>query len=127
MNAPEPRIAVVEEEFLIALDAEFLIGQTLHGRVHTVRPDQFARWTDSDLSAIDLCLIDVPMQAEQAAATARRLVRLGTPFIFTTVSEEYRHGVEGFNGTPVLMKPYDGEILLAVVTTMLRSEENPQN
>ncbi|HVK90945.1 MAG TPA: hypothetical protein VM468_05990 [Mycoplana sp.] len=119
MNNILPHVAIVEDEFLIAVDAEYLIRQALDCRVSLVRPDQFDRWTDADLSTLDICLLDVPLDATRAIASGQRLKRLGRPLLFTTVSEFHRRGIETFDGIPVVMKPYDGAKLLGAVEHVL--------
>lgn len=127
MTDTNPHIAIVEEEFLIAVDAEYLIREKMACRTTLARPDQLARWTDRELSGLDLCLMDVPMRAERVLAIAQRLRALGKPLLFTSVSELHRHGIETFEGVPVIMKPYDGEHLLAVIAAMLSATSERQN
>lgn len=121
MTEAFPHIAIVDDEFLIAVDAEYLIKEALECRTTLIRPDQVAHWTDRDLSKLDLCLVDLPLRAAGATAMASRLEGLKVPFLFTSVSEQLRRGVQTFQGIPVIMKPYDGEVLVAAIRTMLGS------
>ncbi|PTM97401.1 hypothetical protein [Mycoplana dimorpha] len=127
MNKVLPHVGIVEQEYLIAVDAEFLIRQALDCRVSLIRPDQFDRWTDTDLSTLDICLLDVPFDPTQAIASGQRLRRLGRPILFTTVSEFHRRGIETFDGVPVVMKPYDGDKLLGAVQRVLPAFPHRQN
>ncbi|NVP56644.1 hypothetical protein [Mycoplana rhizolycopersici] len=127
MNKAYPHIAIVEEEFLIAVDAEFLINSTFECRVSNIRPNQFERWTDSDLAALSLCLVDLSVRSMSGADGTLRLKRLGVPLIFTSVSEAHRSGVAPFDGAPVIMKPYADEVLLAAVGRMLPQLKPRQN
>lgn len=127
MSKAYPQIAIVEEEFLIAVDAEYLISEGLECRVSIVRPDEMERVADEELSLLDLCLVDLPIDAGRGLALALRLRKLGVACAFTSVSEVHRHGVAGFEQVPVVMKPFDGETLLAVVRTLLDAPRPPQN
>lgn len=126
MNKIRPQITIVEGEFLIALDAEYLIKSSLECQVSLVRIEQLDALEDRELKAIDLCLLDVPLDPSDALARARRLQDCGVRMLFTTVSEFHRHGVAGHEETPVVMKPFEGEKLVAAVRALLRPDHGAQ-
>ncbi|MDF1634385.1 hypothetical protein [Mycoplana sp. MJR14] len=126
MSKAHPHVAIVEQEFLIAVDAEYLISEALDCRVTIAREDEMMRWTPSDLAALDLCLIDLPTEATGALALAARLEEIGVAFAFTSASDLHRSGAPAFEGVPVVMKPYD-DVLLAVVRQMLADARCRQN
>ncbi len=127
MNKAYPHIAIVEEEFLIAVDAEFLISSAFECRVSIIRPNQFELWADSDLAALNLCLVDLSVRSISVTDGVRRLKRLKVPLIFTSVSEAHRSGVAPVDGAPVIMKPYADEMLLAAVGRMIPDLKRRQN
>lgn len=115
MNSSSPHILVVEEEFLIALDAEYLIATSMDCRVSLLRPLQVDDLDNIDLAVFTLCLLDVPLEPARALGRARRLRAAGVTVIFTTVSEAHRHGVDGMPDAAVVMKPFDRDALLAAI------------
>ena len=127
MSKAHPHIAIVEQEFLIAVDAQYLIGEALECRATIIRPDELERWATTDLPAFDFCLLDLPIEATPALAVASRLQTLGIPFAFTSVSELNRHGVTAFDDVPVIAKPYGDGVLLSVVGRMLPDARLRQN
>lgn len=127
MSKAHPHIAIVEQEFLIAVDAEYLISEALDCRVTIIREDEMNHWTPSDLAALDLYLIDLPNEATRALALAAQLKQIGVAFAFTSASDLHRRGVPAFEGVPVVMKPYDDGVLLAVVRQKLADVRCRQN
>lgn len=125
MDHSLPHILIAEREFLIALDAEYLIKSALDCRITLLRPEQLDQWDSAALANTDLCLLDVPLDATQITARTRRLIAECVPLLFTTVGETHRGGVEGFEVIPVARKPYDGETLVALVTQRLRQRSQP--
>jgi hypothetical protein len=125
MNDTLPHILIAEREFLIALDAEHLIKSALDCRISLLRPEQLADWSGEMLAKVDLCLLDVALDASKIRPEAERLIALGVPLLFTTVCEVHRGGVEGLEAIPVTMKPYDGDTLAAAVTSLLPPAGQP--
>ncbi|MDX3928257.1 MAG: hypothetical protein QHC90_20935 [Shinella sp.] len=123
MNSIIPHIVIVEGEFLIALEAEFFIKNAIESRISLVRMEQLDEWSDEALKTATLCLLDVPLDPSAVLLRARRLADLGVSVLFTTVSEEYRHGVAGFETIPVITKPYDGDALVRTIRSLLSVDE----
>ena len=115
-----PHILIAEHESLIALDAEYLIKSALECRTTLLRPEQLDRWDSAALADIDLCLLDMPMNAASIAACVERLVEARVPLLFTSLGDVHVDGVEGFEIIPVARKPYDGDTLVALVRQRLR-------
>lgn len=124
MESSVPHVVIAEREFLIALDAEYLVKAALDCRMSMVRPEQLDQWDEAALAEIDLCLLDVPLDATRITARIERLIAARVPLLFTTVGEIHINGVAGFEAIPVARKPYDGEVLAALVKARLR--QNPQ-
>ncbi len=126
MEPSLPHILIAEREFLIALDAEYLIKAALDCRISLLRPEQLDQWDAAALADIDLCLLDVPLDATRITARIERLIEARVPLLFTTVGEIHRDGVAGFEVIPVARKPYDGETLVALVKARLREKPQPR-
>ena len=122
-----PHILIAEREFLIALDAEYLIKSAVACRITLLRPEQLDQWDDAALADIDLCLLDVPLDATRITARIQRLIDMRVPLLFTTVGDIHVNGVEGFEVIPIARKPYDGEALSALVEGRLRQCAQPQD
>ena len=125
MDKSLPHILIVEREFLIALDAEFLIKSAITCRVTLIRPEQLDQWKEDALQGVDLCLLDVPLDASRVVPRIKRLVAEGVPLLFSTVGEAHRSGVDGFESVPVVMKPFDGDTLVALVMERLPHRPQP--
>ncbi|WP_411034353.1 hypothetical protein [Shinella sp. BYT-45] len=125
MEPSIPHILIAEREFLIALDAEYLIKAALDCRITLLRPEQLDQWDEAALADVDLCLLDVPLDATRIIARIERLVEAGVPLLLTTVADIHVGGVEGFEIIPVARKPYDGETLVALVRGRLRRRPQP--
>jgi hypothetical protein len=127
MEPPIPHILIAEREFLIALDAEYLIKSALDCRITLLRPEQLDQWDSAMLAEIDLCLLDVPLDANRITGRIERLIEAGVPLLFTTVGDIHVRGIEGFEVIPIARKPYDGEALSALVAGRLRPEPQPSS
>lgn len=125
MKTFSPHIVVAEREFLIALDAEYLIKSALECRITLLRPEQLDQWDGAALADIDLCLYDMPLNAEPVTARIHRLIAAGVPLLFTAVLDVHPEGIADFAGIPVVRKPFDGERLAALVREGLRQRPQP--
>ncbi|MCF3638962.1 hypothetical protein LXM94_03155 [Rhizobium sp. TRM95111] len=119
MTKMQPRILIAEEEFLIAIDAEYLIKSAFDCSISLVRPEQLDGQDDEQLKTAALCLLDVPAEPASAVARAERLLALGVQVLLTTVSEFHCRGVPGLPDVQIVTKPYDAEKLLSAVRGML--------
>ena len=126
MDRSIPHIVIAEREFLIALDAEYLIKSALDCNVTLLRPEQLDEWDATALAGIDLCLLDVPLDATRITARINRLIEARVPLLFTTVADIHARGVENFEIVPIARKPYDGEALTKLVRGRLRQTPQPQ-
>lgn len=120
-----PHILIAEREFLIALDAEYLIKAALDCRITLVRPDQLDQWDETALADVDLCLFTVPFDTARMRPRIERLLEAQVPLLFTMVADIHLLGVEGLEVIPVVRKPYDGETLVSLVRGQLRQRPQP--
>lgn len=125
MDRSIPHIVIAEREFLIALDAEYLIKSAFDCRITLLRPEQLDQWDATALVGIDLCLLDVPLDATRITARIDKLIEARVPLLFTTVADIHIRGIEGFEIIPIARKPYDGEALMALVRGRVRQAPQP--
>ncbi|BCW87009.1 hypothetical protein sos41_01350 [Alphaproteobacteria bacterium SO-S41] len=111
-------ILLVEDQLLIALDAETALQA--HGvvRVETAgsTPDALRR-----LAAFtpDAAVLDVNLGAHTSIPVAEELARRGIPFIFATGYGDSITIPANFRNRPVARKPYDGETLVHLLSVAL--------
>lgn len=125
MEPSRPHILIAEREFLIALEAEYLIKSAFDCRITLIRPEQLDQWDSAMLADIDLCLLDVPLDATQVTARVERLIEARVPLMFTTVADINAEDIQGFEVIPIARKPYEGEALIALVKRRLRRRPQP--
>lgn len=72
----------------------------------------------------DLATLDVNLNGQRSYPIAQALSERGVPFAFSTGYGE--HGVgAGYEGSPVLNKPFNGSQLIAVLKALLASGGSP--
>lgn len=114
-----PRILVVEDEALVALDLECTLedmGWQVAGLMGGVR--QALNWLDAQPSAPQAALLDVNLGGEMVFPVAEALEARRIPFAFAT---GYADVVarSGFADTPTLSKPVDHDRLREVLEALL--------
>lgn len=113
------RILVVEDELLIALLLEDLLGEmgcVLAGSAPTL--EEGARLAEQE--GIDAAILDVNVAGMQVFPLAETLAARGLPFVFST-----GYGAEGlperWRGCPVAAKPFDLEDLRRALEAALQA------
>jgi light-regulated signal transduction histidine kinase (bacteriophytochrome)/CheY-like chemotaxis protein len=108
-------VLVVEDQFLIAMDVEAMLGEAGAARVETCATvaEALARLAGF---RPDVAMLDVQLGTETSEAVARRLVADGIPFAFASGFSEA--GLpDGLAEVPLIRKPYGAP---AVIGTMAR-------
>ncbi|MCJ8507273.1 hypothetical protein MUU53_05030 [Rhizobium lemnae] len=107
------RLLVIDTHYLVAMEAEQVLGEAFGCCVTIAMP----RDVDTLLKegAFDVMLIDIDFVTEVLWGRIQRLREAGAGFVFTSVDSRHRSGVPGFQGIPVMLKPFDDERLVAVV------------
>lgn len=113
------RVLVVEDEFLIAMFLEDLLGAA---GCHIIGPMPCIAEAMTALAhepQPDIALLDFHVAGETSAAVADALAGRGVPMVFLT-----GFGREAlpprYQDRPVLTKPYDASDLIAALTAALR-------
>ena len=119
MNAPRPRpkVFAVEDESLILMLLEDLLGEIGCDCVATATRLAAAR----DIAAtktFDLAILDVNLRGETSHPVAEILAGRGVPFIFATGYGDVDPGGQ-WSDARVLQKPYDARALRAAIEATL--------
>ena len=135
MRAPEsvaddPRpltnyhVLVVEDQFVIALDAEQLLKENGASEVSiAATPTEAERILSSTRPHV--AVLDVNLGRTTSLGVAERLLAVGIPFIFATGYGDSRMIPDKFRDVPVVRKPYSARVLLGAVDAVLnRSRAN---
>jgi CheY-like chemotaxis protein len=106
------RILLVEDQFVIALDAEQLLKEAGATDIDiAATPAEAERIIASVLP--DVALLDVNLGRMTSLPVAEKLTTLGVPFIFATGYGDSQMIGEAFRDVPVVRKPYTKQSLVA--------------
>ena len=104
------RVLLVEDNMLIALDAEDMLSDL--GAAEVVTAASVGEALDAiEAQVPDFALLDVNLGNETSVAVAERLSKAGVPFLFATGYGEKLSGPSSVQGAPVVSKPYTVDIL----------------
>ena len=110
-----PLVLVVEDEFLIAMELERVLGR--HGwRVLGPAPTvgEALRLLDGGARP-DVALLDANLRGEMVTPVAARLRALGVPFVLASAYDRAQLAALGLGGAPNVVKPANARRLLAVL------------
>ena len=113
----QPRILVVEDEFLIRM----LLEDMLHELGYALAAagtiaEATALAADGDFAG---AILDLNLDGVESYPVADILARRGTPFVFVTGYGEAGLA-ENYRNRPTLQKPFQSEQLRTVLTTLLK-------
>ncbi len=120
-----PRILVAEDDFLVAMDLEDLLGNqgwTVVGPLPTVEAalERIAE------TSPDAAVLDVDMAGERSMPVAAALKARGVPFVLVTGYTAVQLPEAEFAGAVRVGKPYSDGELVGVIRTMLGCPTRPQ-
>lgn len=112
------RVLLVEDEFLVALDAEEILRELGCDEVDT------AARVEAALEAVrgrrpDFAVLDVNLDGDTSYGVADALTGLDTPFVLATGYDLEMAVLKRFGHPPVLRKPYDGQTMASAVVEAL--------
>jgi CheY-like chemotaxis protein len=117
-QSPQPRVLIVEDEYLIAsyLTADLNeLGFVVIGPAHNLADASALAST----SALDCALIDIALGEQSALPVAQILTDRHIPFVFMTGSSESPDGP--FQSVPALLKPFTVDELRRALQQLLPS------
>lgn len=106
------RILIIDVEFLVALEAEQVLMDALNCAIVVSMPRDALHHLHS--TRFDVILADASVSAGEIGQELRRLFEEGQGLIFASVDRSYYQGVKGFAGVPVIAKPFDDDLLVAL-------------
>lgn len=102
------RVLIIEDEAMIAMLIEDLLGEIGASTVRTVGSIGEATRVLGEAIPIDMAIVDVNLHGQPTFPVADTLLQRGIPFVFAT-----GYGATGmperFAGVPVLQKPFELE------------------
>jgi CheY-like chemotaxis protein len=116
-----PRILIVEDEVVVALFMEDILGEFGYAVAGVVchLDEAMARERDYDLA-----VLDVHINGRSVFDFADKLSAEGVPFVFATGYGEAAGAPGGFDA-PVIRKPYDVTQVASAVAELLRARPLP--
>jgi len=113
-------VLVVEDETMIAMLIEDMLEEFGY-EVAAVAGQLQTALQAVETSSFDVAIVDVNIAGQTSYPVADRLAERGVPFAFVT-----GYGVsglaEGYDGIPVLQKPFRAEDLTGLLSDLLRGE-----
>ena len=110
------RVLVVEDEMLVLMLAEDLLGDLGCTAITAAATVEQAL----DLIALnhfDVAMVDMNLNGDRTHAVADALAKAGVPFVFATgYSGRMR---EGYDDRPILTKPYQSHQLATILASLL--------
>jgi len=115
------RVLLVEDQVLIAMDAEDYLRT--HGAVQvTIAPTADAAMRQIQAERPDVAVLDVNLGDHSSAPVAEHLASLGVPFVFATGYGDSSMTPEAMRSVPVVRKPYTEDVLIVALNKALASK-----
>ena len=115
------RVLLVEDQVLIALDAESCLKELGAAQV-MIAPTSEHAVKYIGQARPDLAVLDVNLGDHTSAPVAELLRNLGVPFMFATGYGDTVMVPESMRSVPVVRKPYAGATLADAITNLLRGQ-----
>jgi two-component system, response regulator PdtaR len=117
----EPVVLVVEDEFLIAMDLELLLGQN-GWRVLGPAPTVEVALELLNEEIPDVAILDINVRGKRITAVAEDLRRMGVPFMVASAySRADIAGLEVLAEAPWVAKPFSERSLLAALAQLMNT------
>ena len=111
-------VLLVEDQVLIAMDAETMLAESCARRVVTATTVAAARERLRE-SVPDVAVLDLNLGRDTSIPIAEDLATRGVPFVFATGYGGSAHIPERFRAVPVVRKPYDAAALGHAIATAI--------
>ncbi len=118
------RVLIVEDNMIIALDAEDMLTRNGAAGVDIAGSSAEALRMLADPS-YSFAVVDLRLPNAESLAIAWRLQELGIPFIFSVGYGEQVINPPAFPAVPVVGKPFSESYLMARLADLLEAEGRP--
>jgi DNA-binding response OmpR family regulator len=105
---------IVEDNMLIAMEAEEILRELGYGQCHVCSTVRGAQAILAE-HPIGFALLDIALGEETSEAIAVSLRARGTPFIFASGYDDFPELGEDLAQVPVVTKPYTGRDIAAAI------------
>jgi CheY-like chemotaxis protein len=117
-NSGKPRVLVVEDEYLVALLVEDMLG-SLGFEVREIASNLGAATEAANRGDFDVAILDVNLNGSLSNPVAEILIERNIPFIFATgYGRQGPH--EKFSTTPALQKPFEQADLARALSSVMQ-------
>ena len=114
-------ILLVEDEYLIALDAAEMLSEMGAANVRIASNFDEASTCIKE-GGFDVAILDVNLNGTLSVPLAEALLRQGTPFVFTTGYSLRHRPIPGLESAICVSKPYTGERLRDGLASALKDK-----
>lgn len=114
-------VLLVEDEFLIALDAEEMLRELGAATVTVASTFEDAQKRIAE-QAFDLALLDVNLNGRKSFPLAEMLLKRGTPVVFGTGYNLMARQMDGFQAGVCVTKPYTASSLQKGLIAVLKGK-----
>jgi CheY-like chemotaxis protein len=116
------RVLIVEDELIIAMELESLLGRL--GCVVLDTAPTVKRALDAvGCQQADVAVLDMNLQGERATPVAEALQEQGVPFVLVTGYGSERLPERALQDAPCLHKPVDGHQLASAISEVLTRQQ----
>jgi CheY-like chemotaxis protein len=117
-NNGKPRVLVVEDEYLVALLVEDMLG-SLGFEVREIASNLGAATEAANRGDFDVAILDVNLNGSLSNPVAEILIERNIPYIFATgYGRQGPH--EKFSTTPALQKPFEQADLARALSSVMQ-------
>lgn len=117
-------VLLVEDQVLIAMDAEMMLADVGIENVVTASSSADALNRLKTFTPA-IAILDINLGRDTSVPVAEELARLGIPFVFATGYDDRSIVPEGFADVPVVRKPYDASALIRALSDRLGANSPP--
>lgn len=116
-------VLLVEDQVLIAMDAEMMLGDAGLSNIVTASSSGDALNRLKTFTP-DVAILDINLGQHTSVPVAEELSRRNIPFVFATGYDDRLAVPEGFASVPVVRKPYDSAALVRALSERLQPPDN---
>ncbi|MFD1746820.1 hypothetical protein ACFSE1_15195 [Rhizobium helianthi] len=117
------RLLVIDTQYLVALEAEHVLGEAFSCPVEIGMPRDVEGFLEA--GEFSVAVVDAALITAALGGRIQRLLDAGAGFVFSSVDSQHHDGVTGFPEVPVVLKPFNDEKLVEAVGFVLA--QGPRN